>query len=81
MLETGLKAEIEVISATRGAGPHMLGGSRALDQYLHDKIAKVQSRVKEEQNDINLEQPSSQDSLEYVKEEILDIEWNFDDDL
>ncbi|KAG9126545.1 endodeoxyribonuclease [Ceratobasidium sp. 392] len=52
MLDTGLKAEIEVVSATRTSGPHALGGARVLDQYLHDKIATVLNRVKEEPEDI-----------------------------
>ncbi|KAG8783582.1 endodeoxyribonuclease [Ceratobasidium sp. 428] len=52
MLDTGLKAEIEVVSATRASGPHASGGSRALDQYLHDKLAAVLGRVKEESQDI-----------------------------
>ncbi|KAG9077407.1 hypothetical protein FS749_010717 [Ceratobasidium sp. UAMH 11750] len=55
MLDTGLKAEIEVVSATRASGPHTLGGSRALDQYLHDKLAAVLGRVKEEHKDVKLE--------------------------
>ncbi|KAG8701728.1 hypothetical protein FRC09_005166 [Ceratobasidium sp. 395] len=52
MLDTGLKAEIEVVSATRASGPHALGGSRALDQYLHDKLAAVLGRIKKESQDI-----------------------------
>ncbi|KAG8766186.1 hypothetical protein FRC12_007042 [Ceratobasidium sp. 428] len=52
MLDAGLKAEIEVVSATRASGPHALGGSRALDQYLHDKLAAVLGRVKEESQGI-----------------------------
>ncbi|KAG9103794.1 hypothetical protein FRC06_007913 [Ceratobasidium sp. 370] len=52
MLDTGLKAEIEVVSATRASGPHALGGSRALGQYLHDKLVAVLGRVKENHEDV-----------------------------
>ncbi|KAG8748127.1 endodeoxyribonuclease [Ceratobasidium sp. 414] len=52
MLDTGLKAEIEVVSATRASDPHTLGGSRALDQYVHDKLATVLERVKGGHEDI-----------------------------
>lgn len=38
MLDTGHKAEIEILSAPRTSGPYRSGGPHALAAYVHDKI-------------------------------------------
>ncbi|QRV89541.1 topoisomerase acting in meiosis protein [Ceratobasidium sp. AG-Ba] len=82
MLDMELKAEIEVVSATRASGPYAQGGSRALDTYLRGKIASALTRgnAKAEPEDgLKLEDELHSFSPP-VKDEPLDAEYlGFDD--